>query len=411
LDILYFLDYSLGQPFPWHSTLSRTRQRLPEWLFEACFKRILAVCTEAGMVSGDTQAIDSAFVQASASLDSLKANDLAEWSLEKNPASLPDTPSDHSASFTITANPNKLTRNNRTHRSTTDTEARLAQKPGKPFRLYYLSSMAVDTAHHVITHMQADLADEKDSRHLLDLVSKIGHTLKGQGLLLQSVLADSGFSSGGNYAALEEKGILGYISISGVYKPDRGLFTYQPIQDAYVCSQGKVLPRVGLRMEQGSPKYYYYSKTSDCGQCPLKAACCGKRRYKQLSVTAFRSYYQHMQARLESPQGQGMKRRRSSTVEPVFGSLLNYYGMRRVNTRGREAAHKIMLLAATAYNLQKYLAFAGGPKAKVKALTKSPEESPYFFAPLELCLLIALLNEISVVQHPRPIGELIKRYF
>ena len=108
----------------------------------------------------------------------------------------------------------------------------------------------------------------------MDLVSKIGHTLKGQGLPLQSVLADSGFSSGGNYAGLEQKGILGYVSISGVYKPERGMFTYQPTQDAYVCSQGKVLPRVGLRIEQGSPKYYYYSKTSDCGQCPLKAACC-----------------------------------------------------------------------------------------------------------------------------------------
>ena len=62
---------------------------------------------------------------------------------------------------------------------------------------------------HAATHIQADYADEKDSRHLMDLVSKIGHTLKGQGLPLQSVLADSGFSSGENGAGLEEKGIIG----------------------------------------------------------------------------------------------------------------------------------------------------------------------------------------------------------
>jgi hypothetical protein len=92
------------------------------------------------MVAGDTQAIDSAFVQANASLDTLKANNLAEWNLEKNAA--PEMPTEQSVSFTITANPNKLTRNNRTHRSNTDAQARLAQKPGKPFRLYYLSSMA-----------------------------------------------------------------------------------------------------------------------------------------------------------------------------------------------------------------------------------------------------------------------------
>ena len=34
LDILYFLDYELGQALPWHSTLSRTRQRLPEKVFD-----------------------------------------------------------------------------------------------------------------------------------------------------------------------------------------------------------------------------------------------------------------------------------------------------------------------------------------------------------------------------------------
>jgi hypothetical protein len=223
--------------------------------------------------------------------------------------------------------------------------------------------------------------------------------------MLQSVLADSGFSSGGNYAALEQKGIIGYVSISGVYRPDRGMFTYQPAQDAYVCSQGKVLPRVGLRMEQGSPSYYYYSKTSDCGHCPLKAACCGKRQYKQLSVTAFRSYYQRMQNRLQSWQGQRLKRWRSSTVEPVFGSLLNFYGMRPCNARGKAAAHKVMLLAATAYNLKKYLAFAGGPKVKVKALTKSYMESLYFFVLLELRLMVAFPNVFTLVQHAHPFRE------
>ena len=142
LDILYFLDYSVGQPLPWHSTLSRTRQRLPTAVFEACFQRILSACVEAGMVAGDTQAIDSAFVQAWASMDTLKANDLAEWSVEKNLMPLPEQACGQTAQLQTTVNADKLRRNNRTHRSSTDAEARLAQKPGKAFRLYYLSSMA-----------------------------------------------------------------------------------------------------------------------------------------------------------------------------------------------------------------------------------------------------------------------------
>ncbi|SMB92414.1 hypothetical protein SAMN00120144_2152 [Hymenobacter roseosalivarius DSM 11622] len=50
-----------------------------------------------------------------------------------------------------------------------------------------------------------------------------------------------------------------------------------------------------------------------------------------------------------------MKRLRHSTVEPVFGSLIHHYGLRRIGMRGQAGAHKAMLLAAMAYNLKKLL--------------------------------------------------------
>jgi hypothetical protein len=50
-----------------------------------------------------------------------------------------------------------------------------------------------------------------------------------------------------------------------------------------------------------------------------------------------------------------MRRLRQRTIEPVFGSLLQHYGLRRVNTRGRSSAHKTMLLTAIAFNLKKLL--------------------------------------------------------
>ncbi len=52
-----------------------------------------------------------------------------------------------------------------------------------------------------------------------------------------------------------------------------------------------------------------------------------------------------------------MKGKRQSTVEPVFGTLTQYMGMRKVNTKGIKQAHKVMLMAAMAYNLKKYLKF------------------------------------------------------
>jgi hypothetical protein len=64
-----------------------------------------------------------------------------------------------------------------------------------------------------------------------------------------------------------------------------------------------------------------------------------------------------MHVKLQTPKAKRMKKLRSSTVEPVLGTLVNYLGMRRVNTRGLEQANKCMLMAAIAYNLKKLLKF------------------------------------------------------
>ncbi|WP_407515957.1 transposase [Tamlana fucoidanivorans] len=52
-----------------------------------------------------------------------------------------------------------------------------------------------------------------------------------------------------------------------------------------------------------------------------------------------------------------MKAKRQSTVEPVFGTLTQFMGLRKVNTIGIKQANKCMQLSAIAYNLKKYLKF------------------------------------------------------
>jgi hypothetical protein len=54
---------------------------------------------------------------------------------------------------------------------------------------------------------------------------------------------------------------------------------------------------------------------------------------------------------------QRMSRLRSSTVEPVLGTLINFLNMKRVNTRGIDLANKHVLMASFTYNLKKYLKF------------------------------------------------------
>ena len=120
---------------------------------------------------------------------------------------------------------------NHTHYSPTDPDARIAVKPGKPRNLVYTSNMSVDTANHVITNIQADFADKKDSRYLQSIVENTCKRLDKFGFKVENILADTGFSSGENYKKLEEMGIHAFIPAHGKYEGGREGFTYEPEAD------------------------------------------------------------------------------------------------------------------------------------------------------------------------------------
>jgi hypothetical protein len=155
-------------------------------------------------------------------------------------------------------------------------------------------------------------------------------------------------------------------------------FSYDAIENAYVCGNEKLLYYHGIKIEKGFANHYYHAKVKDCSVCPLKKECCGTKRRQSLTFSVYRHYHQRMQERVESKEGKKMIGRRMATVEPVFGSLLNYYGMKRSNAKGKQAAHKFMLMAATAYNLQKLLLCFTHPKTKAQMLTLQQDFILYF---------------------------------
>ena len=113
------------------------------------------------------------------------------------------------------------------------------------------------------------------------------------------------------------------------------------------------------------------TKRSDCKGCPFKIACIGKSYEKRIDITHYNEEYQRAISRVKSKRGRAFKVKRSSTVEPVFGTLTEFMAMRKVNTRGISNANKVMLTAAMAYNLKKYLKFT---KKHVETLAQSAEK-------------------------------------
>ncbi|WP_235336463.1 transposase [Pontibacter korlensis] len=247
---------------------------------------------------------------------------------------------------------------NKTHYSPHDPDARVSVKPGKARKLNYHCSMAVDTAKGVISHVRADFADGRDSQHLPSLVMQVQGRLRANGLLMQELLADAGYSNGSNYHMLELQGITGWIPVFGKYKPEIAGFPYDKEHDRYTCPMGKPLPFMGFdRTADGRLLKNYWAAPADCRQCASKPTCAPKARCRKITRTAYDAQYQRAYARQNSRRGKRMKKLRQSTVEPVFGSLVQHYGLRKINVLGKSGAHKVMLLAAIAFNLKKYMKF------------------------------------------------------
>jgi hypothetical protein len=89
-----------------------------------------------------------------------------------------------------------------------------------------MSQLSVDTAHHVITDIRAYHADKKDNQYLQDISIRLKRRLHQQGLIWRNCVADTGYSSGENYAFLEQEGLESFIPPHGTYKGGPEGFTY-----------------------------------------------------------------------------------------------------------------------------------------------------------------------------------------
>ena len=436
LDILFFLGYDIDEELPWHSTISRTRQLYGEEVFKELFSKVLSMCVSKGMLSGKRQAIDSAYVKANASMDSLIAKEIIEdggqylqelqhdeygkeierhdnvmkddrdndtitqsrrKSTDKHHSwkekEYKDMPTGKSLSKRTDGDETERGRpkfiSNHTHYSTTDRDARVSVKPGKPRQLNYTMQTSVDMSSHIITNIEAHLSDRRDSESLPQVLINTIHNLKQQGLMVEEIAADTGYSSGKALQACVDNNVMAYIPNFGQYKSERPGFIYNKEEDYYSCERGiKLLYKKTYQDKKGYYKKQYRSSAKDCGHCPLRTVCIGGRAdYKKIENTTDKHLYDQMHQRLQTPYAKTMKKRRQATVEPVLGTLINFMGVRRIWTRGLKAANKFMIAAAIAYNLKKWLKHEERKvKTAVMAMKKAAKGLCFYFFGLPLLL-------------------------
>ncbi len=180
-----------------------------------------------------------------------------------------------------------------------------------------------------------------------------------QGLLWRNCVADTGYSSGENYAFLETEGLESFIPPHGTCKGGPEGFTYNEEYEHWICSQNKVIPftKVFYEGHNKNKKKEYRASKYVCIDCPIRSSCLKKSQEKRITITFYNKEYQRNNKRVNSKKGRYMKSKRQSTVEPVFGTLTQFMGLRKINTIGIQQANKGMHMSAIAYNLKKYLKF------------------------------------------------------
>lgn len=366
-----------------------------------------------GMISGRRQAVDGFFIKANASLDSLiekevmddvetfskelEANEekestpvlrIEESDRQEAQSVKPKKPfkevisgeavvpaADKKEGISVLAGPSPLNiiavneqtdlkpkknPGNDTHYSPTDPDAKMSVKPGKATAMNYLGQVSVDTATHMITGVQVFTAEKRDSQCLAAVITHVKNNLLENEIALQEIVADTGYSSGDALKALEAQGITGYIPNRGQFNYERDGFTFNTTDDYYECENGRRLTYRGTYLTSGYFMKNYMVNRKECAGCPLQNQCSAYQNQRTLiRETIEKPYYDRMHIRMQTKKAKILKKLRQSTVEPVIGTLVNFTGIKRVNTKGLEQANKCLTMAAVVYNLKKMLKHKG----------------------------------------------------
>lgn len=303
LSLRKFLGYALDEQTPDHSTISRTRRLYWVETHTAVFRWVLRILSGAGLIAGETIAIDATTLEANAAMKSIVRRqdgqryheylkDLAGAAGIENPTR------EQLARFD---RKRKKKGSNQEWMSPVDPDARITKMKDGRTHLAHKAEHAVDLESGAVLALTLQPANEGDTTTIhrtLEAAQSAARQINERGV--EEVVADKGYHSGEVLKTLHAEGFRSYIP-----EPDRGRRNWE-----------------GKAIEQ-------------------------KRTYEN-------------RRRMRGNRGQRLQKARSELTERSFAHLYETGAMRRVHLRGRENILKRLLVHAAAFNLSLLLRTALG---------------------------------------------------
>ena len=178
-----------------------------------------------------------------------------------------------------------------------------------------------------------------------ELISVLDQVEENTGAAPKNLIADRGYTLYQDLKELETRKTEGWVSQieRPVYK-----FRYNKSNDTYTCPIGEKL----VRISSWTAENRYHS--SACVTCRKHSVCSPrKKRRKILAVPHLIELARKMRLKMQSPQGELMRKLRAATVEPLFGYLKYAKKLRQLTVRGMKRASEEWMLELAAYNAER----------------------------------------------------------
>lgn len=235
------------------------------------------------------------------------------------------------------------------------------------------------------------LPDGSEASSVQPLIAEVQKEL---GKTPERLLADSGFASGANQAAMEEEGITMYTPVN-VSLPethparrddptqpltpeqiaalprstsnkqlDRNAFLFDAQNNCYRCPMGRILPfhRTVTRDTRDGKVSIAEYMCLDCTNCPLSDGCLSKKAtQRRVNRDHYEDVRETTARRMASEEGKAIYRGRAPVIEGTFGTIKGNMGIRAFLLRGLDKVRTEWLWVCTAFNLKKLLKLLAMP--------------------------------------------------
>ena len=220
LSLRQFLGIPLGETTPDPKTLSNTRRRLPEEVFDEVFQFVLGIAAEKKLLSGKTVGVDSTLLEANAAMKSIVRRDTGEdWKQfvtrlmrEEGAIAADHEPSDEEVRRYDKKRKNKRVSNDEWV-SCSDPESRIAQMKDGRTHLAYKAEHVIDLKSDVILAAEIYPADHGDTQTLVDSVMEAVENVKQAGVEteIEEIVADKGYHAAETIELAEDLNFRTYI--------------------------------------------------------------------------------------------------------------------------------------------------------------------------------------------------------